>query len=139
LDSRDPIEAAIERGMRRPFVEPDFTDHPYGKMLEVWKSENTDDVKDALQAYSGFNTFESLRQRNQIKHDFSLHKDLWLIPYDVAAINMRRRALGLDWVEIDDPRMDDLYTEWDELPFVRDDVTWPIYLKTCAAMGFQPY
>jgi|GEM_PF-4850103 len=94
LDSRDPIEAAMERGMRMPIVEPDFSDHPYGKLLKVWKSENADDVREALQAYSDFNLFETLRQSNHLKHDFFLHKDLWLIPYDVAAINMRRRALG---------------------------------------------
>ena len=51
----------------------------------------------------------------------------WYVPWDILAIQMRRKALGLDWVETDDARMHEVWQNREELPFVKDDLVWPTY------------
>ncbi len=63
----------------------------------------------------------------------------WYVPWDILAIQMRRKSLGLDWVETDDARMHEVWQNREELPFVKDDLVWPTYLELCDLLGVEPY
>ena len=78
----------------------------------------------------------SPNKRLEIGFDFT---SWWYVPWDILAINMRRKSLGLDWIETGDPREEEVWQNREELPFVKDDMVWPAYLEICDILGIEPY
>ena len=117
--------------------EPNKPDSVYSMLLGKWKNPDPAEVSNTLLAYAERNVAETLLPQSKRPLDLQL-PDLLFIPYDVLAINMRRHAEGLAWVDIDDPRMEGWPVSTEKMPLVKDNVTWPIYVELCKLVGVEP-
>lgn len=117
--------------------EPDKPDSVYSMLLGKWKNPDPAEVSNTLLAYAERNVAETLLPQSKRPLDLE-RPDLLFIPYDVLAINIRRHAEGLAWVDIDDPRMEGWPVSTEKMPLVKDNVTWPIYVELCKLVGVEP-
>lgn len=136
LGSRDLI-APVE--FEKGYGEPNEPDSPYSFLLGCWKDADPVKVRNSLVAYSEQNMARSLLGENKrVEMGFDIDS-WWYVPWDTLAIQMRRKSLGLDWVETDDSRMHEVWQNREELPFVKDDLVWPTYLELCDLLDVEPY
>ena len=136
LGSRDLIARAK---FRDASAEPNEPDSPYSFLLGCWKDADPARVRNSLVAYSEQNMARSLLGENKRTETGFDIDSWWYVPWDILAIQMRRKALGLDWVETDDARMHEVWQNREELPFVKDDLVWPTYLELCDLLRIEPY
>lgn len=139
LGSRELIEKATPPDRGEVYGEPNEPDSPYSFLLGCWKDPDPTKVRNALIAYSEQNMARSMlppNKRMEIGFDI---QSWWYVPWDILAINMRRKSLGLEWVETGDPRMEEVWQNREELPMVKDDLVWPAYLEICDILGVEPY
>ena len=136
LGSRDLIARAK---FRDASAEPNEPDSPYSFLLGCWKDADPAKVRNSLVAYSEQNMARSLLGENKRTETGFDIDSWWYVPWDILAIQMRRKALGLDWVETDDARMHEVWQNREELPFVKDDLVWPTYLELCDLLRIEPY
>ena len=136
LGSRDLIAGAK---FEAPEGEPNEPDSPYSFLLGCWKDADPAKVRNSLVAYSEQNMARSLLGENKRTETGFDIDSWWYVPWDILAIQMRRKALGLDWVETDDARMHEVWQNREELPFVKDDLVWPTYLELCDLLRIEPY
>ena len=75
------------------------------------------------------------------KSPFDQHSPVKLfIPFDVLAIQSRRRSLGLPKVENGDPRLEEAGSLLSNpMPLVKDNIIWPTYVQICERQGIEPY
>jgi len=119
------------------YGEPNEPDSPHSYLLGCWNDPDPAKVRNALIAYSEQNMARSLLpESKRMGWDF---ESWWYVPWDILAINMRRKALGLEWVETGDPRMEEVWQNREELPLVKDDLVWPAYLEICDILEVKPY
>lgn len=118
--------------------EPNKPDSIYSKLLGDWQDSDTSILKETLDAYAELNVGNTLLPESKRPLDIS-NPELLHIPYDVLAINMRRHAMDLHWVEIDDPRMEGWPVSTNKRPLVKDNVVWPAYLKLCEMIEIVPF
>ena len=119
--------------------EPNEPDSPYSFLLGCWKDADPAKVRNSLVAYSEQNMARSLLGENKRTETGFDIDSWWYVPWDILAIQMRRKSLGLDWVETDDARMHEVWQNREELPFVKDDLVWPTYLELCDLLRIEPY
>lgn len=131
LGSRDLIAPTT-------FKEPNKPDSIYSTMLGDWQNEEPAELSKTLARYGEYNVDKTLLASSKRPVDLD-SPDLLFIPFDILSINMRRKVLGLSWVETGDPRMNGWPVSTDKMPLVKDNVTWPIYLELCEMAGVTPF
>lgn len=138
LGSRDLIEPWVDHPNFNS--EPDQPQHIYSLLLGCWKDPDPDKVANTLTAFSEHNVAQvCLPDGALFATEYNDLLDWRFIPYDVAAIQMRRKALGLPWIDNGDQRLRMCFAFGDEAPLVKDNIIWPIYLEACELFGITPY
>lgn len=107
-------------------------------LAQVWDDPDPTRVQNALQAMRDHNigtTF--IRDDPEGSRVYVVDEFLLLFDFDVRSINMRRKAIGLEIVPVESylPQLDLPLTA---LPFAKDDVFYPAYLRLCEEMGVEP-
>ena len=124
---------------RRHGYDPDMDSlGPYWMLAQVWNDPDPAKVRNALQAVRDMNlgtTF--IKDQPEGSRVYIVDEFLLLDDYEVRSVNMRRKALGLEAVEVESYIADPLPNE--VLPFAKDDVFYPAYLKMCEELGAEPY
>ena len=131
LGSRDLIAQA-------GFKEPNKPDSIYSTLLGDWQDKDIGELSETLLRYGEYNVEKTLLPPSKRPLDLD-YPDLLFIPFDILAVNMRRKTLGLSWVETSDPRVTGWPVSTDKMPLVKDNVTWPIYLELCHMAGVSPF
>ena len=111
---------------------------PYWMRAQVWNDPDPAKVRNALQAVRDMNlgtTF--IKDQPEGNRVYIVDEFLLLDDYDLRSVNMRRKALGLEAVEVESYLADPL--PLDVLPFAKDDVLYPAYLKMCEKLVAEPY
>ncbi|AUH65255.1 hypothetical protein [Paracoccus zhejiangensis] len=110
---------------------------PYLRLAQVWDDSDPAKVRNALQAVRDMNLGSTfIKDEPKGRRVYIVDEFLLLDDYDIRSVNMRRIAKGLAPVEVESYLPDPLPNA--VLPFVQDDIFWPIYLKMCAELGAAP-
>ncbi|AUH65256.1 hypothetical protein [Paracoccus zhejiangensis] len=110
---------------------------PYWMLAQVWDEPDPHKVRNALQAVRDMNLGSTfIKDEPEGRRVYLVDEFLLLDDYDVRSVNMRRIAKGLAPVEVESYLPDPLPNAL--LPFVQDDIFWPVYLKMCDELGAAP-
>lgn len=111
----------------------------YWMLAQVWDDPDPAKVRNALLAVREHNigtTFiKDVPEGNRV---YLVDEFLLLYDYDIRSVNMRRKLMGLPVVEVED-YIYDMDLPLEVLPFAKDDVFYPAYVKMCAELGVEPY
>ena len=109
----------------------------YWMLAECWDDPDPLKVKNTLTAVREHNVAGNLMA--EFSTPDTNDELLLFFDYEVRAINMRRMALGLETVVLDESYAIEPQLPMERIPFAKDDVVWPAYLKTCEHFGTKPY
>ncbi|AUH65254.1 hypothetical protein [Paracoccus zhejiangensis] len=110
---------------------------PYWMLAQVWDDPEPAKVRNALQAVRDMNLGTTFIKDNpEGQRVYLVDEFLLLDDYDIRSVNMRRIAKGLAPVEVESYLSDPLPNA--VLPFTRDDIFWPAYLKMCDELAAAP-
>ena len=111
----------------------------YWMLAQVWDDPNPAKVRNALLAVREHNIGTAfIKDEPEGSRVHIVDEFLLLYDYDIRSVNMRRKLMGLPVVEVED-YIYDMDLPLEVLPFAKDDVFYPAYLKMCAELGAEPY
>ena len=107
-------------------------------LAQVWDDPDPAKVRNALTAMREQNVAATFVKESESQPQYIVNHLLLLHDYDIRSVNMRRKLMGLPVVEVED-YIYDMDLPLEVLPFAKDDVFYPAYVKMCAELGVEPY